>query len=405
MKNTLQFPQNFSRSVRMIMLALLALGMAVCAQAQTLSEHGPSGLRQLAVLTASDSGGISSGFGVAIAMSGDTIVVGAPGAGAAYVFVKPASGWANMTQTAELTPSDGALALDFGLSVGISANTIVVGSYSHNAAYVFTQPQGGWKNMTETAVLSSDNGVATLFGEWVAIDGTTIAVSEPKTFSYRGRVQVFTEPAGGWVSATPTGSIIASDTKANSNFGASLSVSGSTIVVGAYGNNDNQGGAYVFVQPAAGWSGSHSQKAELTAYDGRAQDFFGAAAAINGNTIVVGAQFKNNPIGAAYVFVEPASGWKNMTQTGELSASDAVGANYFGNAVAIAPTKIAVGSATNLTSGAVYTYLEPAGGWKNMLANSEVTVAGGLYGSAVAIIGTTLVAGADANGVAYVFGP
>jgi hypothetical protein len=384
--------------------AAIAFSLAVCAQAQTSSEKTP-GLTQLAELTASNSGGIASGFGDAIAMSGDTIVVGAPGAGAAYVFVKPTSGWANMTQTAELTPSDGALALDFGFSVGISGNTIVVGSYSHNAAYVFTQPDGGWKSMTETAVLSNTNGVATLFGEWVAIDGNTIAVSEPKTFSYRGRVQIFTEPAGGWVSATPTGSIIASDTTAGSNFGASLSVSGSTIVVGAYGNNDSTGAAYVFVEPAAGWSGSHSQKAELTASDGRAQDLFGVAAAINGNAIAVGAQFKKKPTGAAYVFVEPASGWTNMTQTGELSASNIAQSSYFGNAVAIAPATIAVGSAMSLTSGTVYTYAKPSGGWKNMLATSEVTVTGAEYGSAVAISDTILVAGADADGVAYVFGP
>ncbi len=296
-----------------IPLACLALtfSLAVCAQTQTFSEQHPSSLRQLAVLTASDSGGPGDSFGVSIAMSGNTIVVGAPsahGAGAAYVFVKPTSGWANMTETAELTASDGYPNLDFGVSVGISGNNIVVGSYNHNGAYVFAQPQGGWKNMTETAVLSNANGVATLFGEYVAIDGTTIAVSEPKTFSYRGRVQVFTEPAGGWVSASPTGSIIASDTTDNSNFGIGLSVSGSTIVVGAYGNNNGTGAAYVFVQPAAGWSGSHSQKAELTASDGKEQAVFGAAVAINGNTIVVGAPLKNNITGGAYVFVEPASG-------------------------------------------------------------------------------------------------
>ena len=401
-----------SKSLHIFCLALafaaITFSLAVCAQAQMFSEQRPSSLRQLAVLTASDSAGVGDNFGVSIAVSGNTIVVGAPGArgtGVAYVFVKPASGWANISETAELTASDGYPNLNFGISVGISGNTIVVGSYSHNAAYVFTQPQGGWKNMTETAVLSNDNGVATLFGEWVAIDGPTIAVSETKTFTNRGRVQVFTEPAGGWVSATPTGSLIASDTVANSNFGTGLSVSGSTIVVGAYGNNNNQGAAYVFVEPASGWSGSHGQKAKLTASDGRAQDEFGVAVAINGNNIVVGARFKNHPTVGAYVFAKPASGWKNMTQTGELSASDAVGANSFGSSVAIAPTKIAVGSWTTLTSGTAYTYLEPSGGWKNMFASSEVTVAGAEGGSAVAISDTILVAGADADGVAYVFGP
>jgi hypothetical protein len=167
------------------LLAALAFtfSLAVCAQAQTFTDNRPSGLRQLAALTASDDNGQDNEFGYSIAMSGDTIVEGAPFAhstfGAVYVFVKPARGWADMTETAILIPSDGYPFLDFGLSVGISANTIVVGSYGHNAAYVFTQPQGGWQNMTETAVLSNDNGVATLFGENVAIDGPTVAVSEP----------------------------------------------------------------------------------------------------------------------------------------------------------------------------------------------------------------------------------
>ncbi len=388
--------------------AAITLSLAVRAEAQTFSEPGPSSLKQLAELTESDNDGYPDGFGTSIAMSGDTIVVGAPGAhynvGAVYVFVKPASGWANMTQTAELSPSDGFTFLDFGISVGISGNTIVVGSYGNNAAYVFTEPEGGWQNMTETAVLSNTNGVATLFGETVAIDGATIAVSEPKTYTSRGRVQIFTEPAGGWVSATPTGSIIASDTTSYDYFGWALSVSGSTIAAGAY-NNNNLGAVYVFVEPAAGWSGSHSQKAKLTASDGRAQDALGAAVAINGNTIVAGAQKRNNDTGLAYVFVEPASGWKNMTQTGELSATGLAIGDFFGNGVAVAPTRIAIGSSTTLTTGTAYAYTESATGWKSSLPTSEATVTGGEYGCPVAISGSVLAAGAPASGVAYVFGP
>jgi len=80
----------------------------------------------LARLTPSDGNGFAEVFGQSIAMSGDTIVVGAPyannGAGAAYVFVKPASGWADMTETAMPTPSTGFLYLDFGFPSG-SAET------------------------------------------------------------------------------------------------------------------------------------------------------------------------------------------------------------------------------------------------------------------------------------------
>jgi hypothetical protein len=396
-----------SMRVSLSLLATVALtfSLAVCAQAQKLSEHNPSSLRQLAQLTAPDGG--NGTFGYSIAMSGDTIVVGAPlghnSTGAAYVYVKPVTGWADMIETAELTASDGNPGLNFGFSVAISGDTIVVGSYGHNAVYLFTKPHGGWTNMTETAVLSTDNGIATLFGEYVAIDGSTIAVSEPKTFTNRGRVQVFTEPAGGWVNATPTGRINASDTTDNSYFGVGLSVSGSTIVVGAFGNNDGTGAAYVFVQPKSGWSGSHSQTAKLSASDGKAQDVFGAFVAINGSTIVVGADGKKNQRGGAYLFVAPPTGWKDMTETGKLAASDLVQFDYFGNAVAVSPTRIAVGSSLN--GGTAYTYVEPSTGWKSLLATSEVTVPGAQNYSSVAIGDTILAAGAPSNSVAYVFGP
>jgi hypothetical protein len=377
--------------------------------AQAASTTGD--LRQLAELTASDSGGVRDEFGFAIAMSGNTVVVGAPfahgNAGAAYVFVKPASGWTNMTETAELSASDSAPNINFGISVGISGNNIVVGSTAHNAAYVFTQPAGGWKNMTQTAVLSStNNGSGSLFGGNVAIDGTTIAVGARDASFNRGRVDVFTEPPGGWVNATTTAHLTATDTTTNSFFGAGLSVSGSTIVVGAFGNNNDTGAAYVFVKPASGWNGTHNQTAKLTASDGVALDFFGDDVAIKGNTIAIGASGHNNNTGAAYVFVEPASGWENMTQNAELTASNGVAGNFVGSGLGVTPTEIAVGAPSNPGPGVVYTYVKPSTGWKNATETSEVTATGSQeLGSSVAIVGTTVVAGARASSTAYVFGP
>jgi len=128
-------------------------------------------------------------------------------------------------------------------------------------------------------------------------------------------------------------------------------------------------------------------------------------AAINGNTIVAGAQKRNNDTGLAYVFVKPTSGWKNMTQTGELSASGLAVGDFFGNGVAVSPAKIAIGSVTTSTAGTAYAYNEPSAGWKSSLPASEGTVTGGEYGCPVAISGSVLGAGAPANGVAYVFGP
>ena len=121
-------------------------------------------------LTASDGAEFDT-FGKRVAISGDTIVVGASedeiggfNLGSAYVFVKPGGGWANATQTAKLTASDGTDADFFGGSVAISGDTIAVGAYGDDigpaedrgSVYVFVKPTGPWVNGTQAAKL---NGV------------------------------------------------------------------------------------------------------------------------------------------------------------------------------------------------------------------------------------------------------
>ena len=88
-------------------------------------------------------------------------------------------------------------------------------------------------------------------------------------------------------------------------FGGSVAISGTTAVVGAEGSNSGTGAAYVFVRSGTTWS----QQTELTASDGAAGDEFGASVAISGTTVVVGAFGKNSKAGAAYVFVRSGTTW------------------------------------------------------------------------------------------------
>ena len=129
-------------------------------------------IAQLAELTASD-GQPEDGLGFSVAVSGNTVVVGAPevnigsniAAGAAYVFVKPSSGWANETQVAKLTASDGVTSGDLGFSVAIQGDTIVAGAPDNclppnpGKVYVFVEPSSGWTDMTQTAELTSTDGI------------------------------------------------------------------------------------------------------------------------------------------------------------------------------------------------------------------------------------------------------
>src|SRR5271166_4326924 len=172
---------------------LTALLCILCAILPAIAENQPSGathanhaqsqiIRQ-AELLPSDGQPLSF-FGNSVAVSGDTVVVGSPGyvddngnavPGYAYVFVKPAGGWTSMIQTAELKAEDfgNSAGNDFGYSVAIANDTIVVGCAGLSQAYVYVKPAGGWTNMTETAILSTaPSQYSPGFGFSVAIDSS-----------------------------------------------------------------------------------------------------------------------------------------------------------------------------------------------------------------------------------------
>ncbi len=289
-------------------------------------------IQQEAKLTASN-GTVGSYFGDSVASSGNTVVVGAPNTnslhGSAYVFTEPASGWADMTQVATLTASDGAACDNFGVSVAINGNTIVVGAdtartglSSPGAAYVFTMPTAGWTTMTQTAKLTaSDVAASSDFGVSVAVSGNTVVVGSDAIGNRQGAAYVFARPAAGWTNMTQTAKLTASNGVAWDRLGLSVATSGDTVVAGADRNGSHPGTAYVYVKPAAGWA-NMTETARLTASDSQAQAEFGVSVAASGDTIVVGADNADNFHGAAYVFTKPAAGWKSTTETAKLTGSE-----------------------------------------------------------------------------------
>ena len=396
---------------------------------------------QTAKLLASD-GAAEDYFGSSVAISGDTVVVGSQGAdvganthqGAAYVFVKTAEGWVDMTQTAKLTASDGAVNDFFGGTVAVSGETVVVGVPNvdgfRGSAYVFVKPAGGWADMTQTARLTAADGApGDFFGNSIAVSADAVLVGafddSIGANEYQGSAYVFEKPAGGWADMTQTAKLTASDGAAEDEFGATVAISGDMVVVGAYsddiGANANQGSAYVFEKPAGGWA-DMTQAAKLTTSDGAAEDSF-CVVAISGDTVVVGAYGDdigaNAGQGSAYVFEKPAGGWADMTQTAKLTAPDGAAEDAFGGCVAISGDTVLVGAPyndfnTGQNQGSAYVFVKPAGGWADMTLASRLNVAGGAadnFGSSVAVSGDTVVAGsqgtdvgANANqGSAYVF--
>jgi hypothetical protein len=247
----------------------------------------------------------------------------------------PRTGPATGKQLAELKGSDTVVSDEFGISVAVSGTTAVVGTSGSSyagRAYVFTRTASGWKQAAE--LKGSGNVTKDGFGTSVAVSGTTAVVSAEGHANGAGAAYVFTGTATGWDQAAE---LKGSHTVAGDNFGSSVAISGTTAVVSAYGQANSAGSAYVFTETAGVWK----QAAELKGSDTTAGDYFGISAAISGTTVVVGAYDHANLAGRAYLFTKTASGWK---QTEELKGSDVVANDNFGISVAVSGTAAVVGA-------------------------------------------------------------
>ena len=330
-----------------------------------------------------------------VAIEGPTVVAGTPGSspgpgsdtpGAAYVFTEPAGGWSgSLHESAKLTAAHGSLGDGLGWTVAVSGQTIAAsapyastgrsGGGQSGAVYVFTEPVGGWSTETEAARLTaSSTGLAP---SSIAVAGQSVFASAPGA---GGGAYVFTQPAGGW-----SGSVheTARLTGPNNDLFFSLAASGQTVVA------SGEGAAYVFTEPAGGWS-SETEPAALTAPTG-------GSVAISGQVVVS----SGGGIDAAYVFVSPSAGWSNQTPAATLTAAGPGGHVEFGSA-ATSGTVLVAGApqamvGPNDNQGAVYAFTRPAGGSLSEPESAKLIAsdgtAGDYFGSIVAISGDTVVAG------------
>ena len=153
------------------------------------------------------------------------------------------------------------------------------------------------------------------FGRSVAVDGDTMVVGADKDGNSKGAVYVFTSQSGAWGQVAK---LTASDGAGGDEFGTSVAVDGDTVVMGATGDDDNgssSGSTYVFTKPATGWT-STSTAAKLTASDGDDGDRFGNSVAVDGATVVVGADQdddKGSNSGSAYVYA--VSDWTAISNS------------------------------------------------------------------------------------------
>jgi hypothetical protein len=335
---------------------------------------------QQAKLIASDAGaGDNLGFSVAI--DGDTIIAGAPGAdvfggiprgfgngisntGAAYIFVRVDTTW---TQQEKLTPIDSEQDAQFGYSVAIDADTVVVGAkdkdyfsdfkgknsiangfpINQGAAYVFNRSDASWS--FDSKLMASDvwaNQNDAQFGSSVAISGETIVIgaikaSNQAVIGQEGAVYVFNYSSSNWLEEAR----LSDSTLGASAFGSSVAVDGNTLVVGAPYVDDvsmtARGSAFVYVRASKGWS----LQEELTPFIPDANFEFGSSVSISQDRIIVGSRGANSQDqpskGAAYIFNRQGNSWTTKTEL--LSTTQSAGEN-FGYSVAVDGNKFITGT-------------------------------------------------------------
>lgn len=341
-----------------------------------------------AVLTASDAQA-GDRLGSAVGVSGDTVVAVAPTAGrqAVYIFEKPPGGWADATETARLTASDGEPS--FGFSVAISGDTVAVGapladvlSMDTGAVYLFDRPGSGWVDMHESTKLVNPVGLfGALFGTSVVLDGDTMVVGAPLDdgdFSTTGGVgYLFERGGGGW---GPGKVLLASDRSSNQLIGGSVAIHGDTVVLGT-GYYDflavtdhlsTDSAAYVFVKPAGGWPGAMLETAKLAFL---APTSFGMAVAAGEDLVLVGAPrgvmpwfgFPFPEGGQVYAFDRPPGGWVDavadifnpLHPSSVEPCTTSVCGLYFGFSLALSSTTAVVGAPGAGELDSVYTFVDP----------------------------------------------
>jgi len=264
-------------------------------------------------LTASD-GAVGDEFGYSVAISGDTAVVGAPrdddkgdDAGSVYVFTRTGITWSQQTK---LAASDGAAGDLFGISVAISGDTVVIGAdladekgSNSGAAYVFSRSENTWSQQVK--LTADDAEAGDLFGIRVTVFGDTAVIGAARDDDKgdeSGAAYVFIRSGIEWVQQAK---LSANDGAANDRFGTRVATYGNTAVIGAILSDvtsDNTGSAYVFTRSGSTWS----QQTKLAASDGAADDVFGWSVALYGDTVMIGAPTSIIALpggtGSAYVF-------------------------------------------------------------------------------------------------------
>jgi hypothetical protein len=367
-------------------------------------------------------------FGWSVATLRDLAVVGAPhdtstNAGAAYLYARSLDGSNTWTQIKKFIAPDVRSSDEFGYSVGISEDTVVIGSRladvsasaDAGAAYVYARNQGGsnqWGFVKK--LLPNDGAAADQFGTSVAISNTLIAVGSPNAtvgpLGSAGKVYLFERDQNGVNQWGQTKRLIGTNVNAGDTFGTSVALSGDTLAVGSplvdVGASGDVGGIFVFGRNQTG-AGQWGLVRRIIVTNAPVGDRLGISVSISGDNLAAGAPLADfgafGDAGAAYVFNRNLNGADQWGLVKKFTLTNAFAADHFGNSVSISDDSLVIGvpladSPGTNDAGGAYLYQQNQGGsnqWGQVDKWRPAAIgASDNFGTAVAISRGTIVIGA-----------
>lgn len=279
-------------------------------------------------------------FGQAVDVDGDTVAV-ATQQGSVYVFTRSGSSW---TQQANLTAPDSGTGGGggFGISVAVHGNTLAVGAHAdgntEGAVYVFVRSGLSWS--FQQKLIASDPEIVALMGISVDLEGDTLIAGAPgalSSFGTTGAAYVFTRTGAVWTEEQKLLPNAATD-----ELGTDVAISGNTVVVGAPGDSQAGGGAgaaFFYDRSGTTWTLQVKRLPNEILVSG---DNYGQSVALYGDTAIIGAhRDETNDWGSAWLLTRQGAAWSLGLK---ISAADPGNQDEFGISVGLAQDVAIVGA-------------------------------------------------------------
>ncbi len=394
------------RAVSTIGIIGLFIGLAVPTNTRPSLAYASSPQHSIVTLLAKlhdPRSNVSDAFGYSLAVSGDTVVVGAPyyksDTGLAYIYEKSSSGWP-ADPTITLKDPDNTRGDNFGFDVAASATTVIVGAwgsvFDSGRGYIYVRGTSGWPADPTVTVDDPKATFTDEFGFAVALDGNTAVIGS----NVGDTAYIYLKATSGWPTS-PTTTLQDPRGRPSVGFGSSVALSGSTAVIGGAGNH-----AYLYSKGSSGWPTSPT--VTLKDPGNSALGTFATSVTVSGVTVVIGKYAGHKVMGVAYIYAKGPSGWSSSPIL-TLHDPGATQGDSFGFEVGVSTTTAVIGTANvNSTPGVAYVYTKGSTGWSTSptAALQDPNAADDGFGNSVVISGMTIAIAAPygpSGGYVYIY--